>query len=177
MKMTLKTLMLGFIASTIFFSCEKNNGKTAETLSARDSAFIMEAAVLNTAEIQAGQLADSTSDTSTIKNFAMSLVSDHQAAQNDLKSLGAKVNITVADSTNSYNMMRLDSLRNLSGRAFDSAFILNQITDHTKAISDYQAEATSGNHTSVVNYANQYLPTLQKHLNTADSIASAMHFQ
>ncbi len=177
MKMTLKTLMLGFIASTIFFSCKKNNSKTIETLSSRDSAFIMEAAVLNTAEVQVGQLADSTSDTSTIQNFAMTLINDHQAAQNDLKSLGAEVNIAIADTTNGYNMMRLDSLRNLSGRAFDSAFIMNQITDHTKAISDYQAESTSGNQTSVVNYANKYLPTLQKHLNTADSIATEMNFK
>jgi len=177
MKMTLKTLMLGFIAGTIFFSCEKNNSKTPETLSTADSLFITQAAVLNTAEVQAGQLADSTSDTSTIQNFATMLINDHQAAQNDLKSLGTRLNINVADSTNGYNKMRIDSLRSLSGRAFDSAFIMNQITDHTKAISDYQAESTSGNQTSVVNYANQYLPTLQKHLNTADSIATAMGFQ
>ena len=177
MKMTFKTLMLGFIASTIFFSCEKNKNTTTETLSSQDSGFIMQAAIANNAEIQAGQLADSTSDTSTIQNFAMTLINDHQAAQNDLKSLGTKLNINVGDSTNGYNMMRLDSLRTLSGRAFDSAFIMNQIIDHTKAISDYQAEATSGNHTSVVNYANQYLPILQMHLNTADSIATAMGFQ
>jgi len=177
MKMSLKVLFLGFIASIFFFSCKKHDTNNQETLNAQDRSFIMQAALSNTAEIQAGQLADSTSDSSVIKTFAQNLVTDHQAAQNDLKSLGAQLNVNVADSADSNHVLVLDSLRALTGRAFDSAFIMNQIQDHNKAISDYQAEINAGNKTSVVKYANQYLPALQMHLSTADSIATAMHFK
>ena len=177
MKMSFKTLMLAFIASIFFFSCKKHDTNNEETLNAQDRNFMMQAAMGNTAEIQAGQLADSTADSSAIQAFAAQLVSDHQAAQNDLKSLGAKVNVTVSDSADSNHTMMLDSLRGLTGRAFDSTFLMNQIQDHNQAISDYQAEISSGNKTSVIDYANQYLPTLQMHLNTADSIATAMHFK
>lgn len=177
MKILSKVLLFGFIASTVFFSCEKNKKNNEETLNTQDRNFIMQAAMSNAAEIQAGQLADSTADSSAIQAFAAQLVSDHQAAQNDLKSLGMQLNVGVTDSADSNHMMILDTLRGLSGRAFDSAFIMNQITDHNKAISDYQTEVSGGNKTSVVNYASQYLPALQMHLNTADSIATAMHFQ
>ena len=178
MKILVKTLLLGFIASTVFFSCKKNdNNNNTETLSTQDRNFIMQAAIGNTAEIQAGQLADSTTDTSLVQNFATMLVNDHQSAQSDLKSVGSQVNANVPDSANAYHMMLLDTLRGYSGRAFDSAFIMNQIMDHTEAINQYQAEASAGNNTAVMNYANTHLPVLQKHLNTADSIATVMNFK
>jgi len=177
MKMSLKVLVFAFIASIFFFSCKKHETNNQETLNAQDRNFIMQAALGNTAEIQAGQLADSTADSSAIKNFAAQLVSDHQAAQNDLKTLGTQVNVNVADSADSNHLMILDTLRGLTGRAFDSAFIMNQIQDHNRAISDFQAEINSGNKSSVIKYANQYLPALQMHLSTADSIATEMHFK
>jgi|SRR5690242_16333137 len=177
MKISFKTLMLGFAATLIFYSCKKHDQNNQETLNAQDQTFIRQAALGNSAEIQLGQFADSTADSSIIKNFAAQLVSDHQAAQNDLKSLGTKLNVAVLDSMDSSHTMMLDSFRMLSGRAFDSSFIINQINDHNKAISDYQAEIDQGNRTEVINYANQYLPKLQQHLNMADSIASAMHFK
>lgn len=177
MKILLKTLFFGFIASTLFFSCEKNKNSNEEALSTQDHNFIMQAAMSNAAEIQAGRLADSTADSSSIRAFGARLANDHLQAQNDLKSLGIEVNVNVSDSADSNHMMILDTLRGLTGRAFDSAFIMNQIMDHNKAINDYQAEVSSGNKTSVMNYASKYLPTLQMHLNTADSIATAMHFK
>lgn len=177
MKMSLKVLFLGFIAGIFFFSCKKHETNNQETLNAQDRNFMMQAALGNTAEIQAGQLADSTADSSVIKTFAQNLVTAHQAAQNDLKSLGTQVNVNVADSADSNHVMILDSLKALTGRAFDSAFIMNQIQDHNKAISDYQAEINAGNRSAVVKYANKYLPALQMHLTMADSIATLMHFK
>ena len=178
MKMTLKTLMLGFIASTIFFSCEKNKNNTNnETLTAQDQTFLNEASATNTAEIQIGQLADSTADTSFIQSFATQLVNDHQAAQSDLKSIGTQVSYNVNDSLDNTHSMMLDTLRGLTGRAFDSVFVLRQIQDHNAAIANYQNEINSGNRTEVVQYANRYLPTLQQHLQTADSIATVMNFK
>ena len=177
MKISLKTVMIGFVATLVFYSCKKHDNNTQETLNAQDQTFIRQAALANSAEIQMGQFADSTADSSIIQNFAAQLVSDHQAAQNDLKSLGTKLNVSVLDSMDSGHTMMLDSFRMLSGRAFDSSFIINQINDHNQAISNYQAEISGGNKTEVINYANQYLPKLQQHLNMADSIATAMHFK
>jgi putative membrane protein len=71
----------------------------------------------------------------------------------------------------------MDTLRGLSGRMFDSVYIMNQIKDHQAAISDFQNEISEGNQSDVINYANKYLPKLQMHLQIADSIATVMKFK
>lgn len=177
MKISLKALLLGCAASLFFFSCEKKNTNNEETLNAQDHNFILQAETTNTAEIQAGQLAGSTADSSAIQTFASKLVSDHQAAQNDLKSLGTTDNVNVVDSIDASQTMTIDSLKGLTGHAFDSVFIMNQIQVNNQAIADYQAEINAGNKSNLISYANKYLPTLQMHLTTADSLATAMHFK
>jgi putative membrane protein len=177
MKMTLKTLMLGLIAGTFFFSCKKNDNNNTETLSAQYQTFIDQAFASNTAEIRIGGMADSTADSSAIRAFGRQLMGEYQAAQNDLKSLGQTVKFNVSDSLDSAHMLMIDTLMGLTGRAFDSVFILRQIQDHNAAIANYQNEINSGNRSQVVQYANKFLPGLQMHLNTADSLATAMGFK
>ena len=178
-----KVLLPCIIASFIFFSCKKNNSRSNETLTTQDRNFITQASISNTVEIQAGQYADSTADSTTdssasmIKAFASKMVTDHMAAQNDLKSLGNTVNMSVADSVDLMHASQMDSLKMLTGRAFDSAYILNQIADHQSAINTFQQETTSGNRSEVINYANKYLPVLQMHLQMADSLATALGFK
>ena len=81
------------------------------------------------------------------------------------------------DSVDSMHAALLVTLRGLSGRMFDSVYIVNQIKDHQAAISDFQNEISEGNKSDVVNYANKYLPKLQMNLQMADSIATVMKFK
>jgi putative membrane protein len=105
------------------------------------------------------------------------MVTDHTTAQNDLKTLGTNVNVAVADSIDSMHGSLIDTLKTLSGRAFDSVYIMSQIKDHQTVISNFQQEINSGNKTDVISYANKYLPKLQMHLQMADSIATLMNFK
>ncbi len=177
MKISFKFLLLCVVTSAFFFSCKKNDSTNQETLNTQDQNFIVQAEMYNSAEIRAAQIADTTTDSAVIKSFAQKLVSDQQAAQSDLQTLGMQVNVAVSDTIGADQTLMLDSLRGLTGRAFDSTFIMNQIQDHNQVIAEYQAEVNAGNKSSVINYANKYLPTLQMHLNAADSIATAMHFK
>lgn len=178
-----KVLLLFIVAVFFFFSCKKNNSSNNESLTTQDRNFITQASLSNNAEIQAGQYADSTADSTTdslatsIKAFAAKMVADHRNAQNDLKTLGNSLNVTVTDSVDSMHASQLDSLKMLNGRAFDSAYIISQIADHQAAINTFQQETSSGNKSSVINYANKYLPVLQMHLQMADSLATAMGFK
>jgi putative membrane protein len=178
MKITSKNFLLSVAASFLIFSCDKNNdNNNNETVSAQDQAFISQAALANTAEVQAGQVASTTADSSVIQMFAQQMVSDHTTAQTDLKTLGNTVNVAVPDSLDSMHSSLLDTLKTLTGRAFDSVYITSQITDHQSAISSFQQEISSGNKSDVINYANKYLPKLQLHLQMADSIATVMNFK
>lgn len=177
MKITSKYLLLFCLTSIIFFACKKNDTNNNETLNAQDRNFISQAALANTAEIQAGQLAATNADSSTVKSFAQTMVNDHTTAQGDLKALGNTLQVNVPDSIDSIHSSVMDSLKTLTGRAFDSVYIMNQIADHQKVISDFQEEVSSGNKSDVIGYANKYLPKLQMHLQMADSVATVMNFK
>lgn len=176
MKTRAKLGMLILISSFFFFSCKKKTNNN-EAISTQDRTFMMQASAGNTAEIQAAQLADSISDTTAIQAFAHMMISDHTTAQNDLKSLGSSISVSVTDSVDAMHQSMMDSLRMMSGRAFDSVYIIRQIADHQAAISQFQEEKNSGNRTEVIDYANKYLPKLQMHLQMADSIAHVMGYQ
>lgn len=176
MKTHAKLGALILISSFFFFSCSKKTDNN-ETISTQDRTFMMQASAGNTAEIQAAQLADSISATTAIQAFAQMMISDHTTAQNDLKTLGTNISVPVTDSVDAMHQSMMDSLRMMSGRAFDSVYTLRQIADHQTAIAQFQQEINSGNRTEVIDYANKYLPKLQMHLQVADSIATAMHYQ
>jgi putative membrane protein len=178
MKITSKNFLLCIAASFLIFSCDKNNNNNNnETVSQQDQTFISQTALTNTAEVQAGQLASTTADSTIIQMFGQQMVSDHTTAQTDLKTLGSSVNVAVPDSLDSAHSSLIDTLKTLTGRAFDSVYITHQIADHQAAISSFQQEINSGNKSDVINYANKYLPKLQLHLEMADSIATIMNFK
>ena len=61
----------------------------------------------------------------------------------------------------------------MSGRAFDSAYMHNQVTDHQTTVANFQTELNQGQDQDVKNYANKNLPHIQIHLQRADSITNA----
>lgn len=176
MKTYSKILALTVIASFFLFSCSKKTNDN-EMLTTQDRTFISQASMGNTAEVKAAQLADSISTSAAVHAFAQQMITDHTTAQNDLKTLGNNVNVTVTDSVDALHQRMMDTLRTLSGPAFDSVYLIRQIADHQTVISQFQEEANSGNRTEVVDYANKYLPKLQMHLQVADSIAKAMNYE
>lgn len=176
MKSHATTLMLAITVSFFLFSCSKKTNNN-ETITTQDRTFMAQASAGNSAEIQTAQLADSISDTAAIQSFAQMIITDHTNAQNDLKALGNNIMVPVTDSVDGMHQSFMDSLKMMSGRPFDSLYITRQIADHQNAIAIFEQEINSGNRTEVVSYANKYLPTLKMHLQKADSISQAMHYQ
>jgi putative membrane protein len=83
----------------------------------------------------------------------------------------------VKDTIDAAHVTLMQTLQGLSGRAFDSTYIVNQVSDHQKTVTDFQTELSSGSRSEVKDYANKYLPKIQMHLQKADSIATAMGFK
>jgi predicted outer membrane protein len=59
----------------------------------------------------------------------------------------------------------------LSGTRFDNEFATMMVAGHKKHISEYQREAKESD--QVGSYAKETLPTLEKHLHTAESLVSS----
>lgn len=178
MKITSKNLLLGISASLLLFACDKNDdNKSVNALNAQDRTFMLQTSLANTAETGAGALANSSGDNQMVKDYGQDMVTDHTTAQTELKSLGTDLGVSTPDSVDAKHQHLKDTLMTLSGRAFDSIYIMSQIADHQAVIDQFDEEVSSGSKTEVINYANKYLPKLQMHLELADSIANVMNFK
>ena len=155
-------------------SCSKTN---ENDVIASDQTFMTQAALSNSAEIDAGTLASTNASSAEVKAFGLMMVTEHTTAQNDLKTVGTKIGLTVKDTIDPAHVALKQKLMSLSGRAFDSVYIMSQIADHQVTLANYITEINSGNNINVLNYANNYRPHIAMHYNTADSIAKAMKFK
>ena len=176
MKLTTKSFITCVALSFTLLSCEKDDEDT-NVLNDTDRTFIMQASLSNSAEVGAGALATTMGEDAMIQSFGQMMVSDHTTAQSDLKATGNTVGVNVKDTIDAAHITLMQTLQGLTGRAFDSTYIVNQITDHQKTVQAFQTELNSGSRNEVEDYANKYLPKIQMHLQKADSIATAMGFK
>ncbi len=141
-------------------------------VSGSDSNFATKAAAGGMAEVQFGQLALKNASSGDVKAFAQKMVDDHTKANNKLKDVAAKDNITLPSSMDSKDQAAYDRLSKLTGPAFDRAYMRDMVSDHKKDVAAFQKEANNGGNSDVKNFASETLPTLQEHLKLAQDTES-----
>ena len=164
--MKTKFLFAGLLIVALAPACKKD-----KKLSDTDENFMKNAAYANYNEIDAGQLAGTQATDSAVRSFAHMMVAEHQTALNELKSLAQDKDIALPTGPDAAHIAAKQQLQQLSGHAFDSAYIHMQVTDHQTTVNLFQGEINSGENEDVQNYARKYLPHIQMHLNMADTIA------
>jgi len=70
---------------------------------------------------------------------------------------------------NSKQKAMYEKMSKLSGDSFDRAFAKEMVADHKKDIKEYEKEAKKNDAAGA--YAKETLPTLHKHLETAQSLS------
>jgi putative membrane protein len=139
-----------------------------------DQQFIDMAAQTDMVEANLGQLAQTAADSQPVKDYAQSLVTDHTADYQHLKDMGAQASLTVPTAINEENnKTMIGPFEKLKGGAFDHRYIQDMIAGHTKAIAVYKKEAAEAENPAVKSYAEQTLPTLEKHLSGAKDLEKA----
>jgi len=79
--------------------------------------------------------------------------------------------VTPPSEPNSKQKAVYERLSKLSGDNFDREFVKAMVEDHKKDIRDFEKEAQKKNDPAA-EFANETLPTLRKHLEMAQSLAS-----
>lgn len=159
------------IGSISFFACEKDDDNDNDWINETDRSFTLHAAMSNTAEIRAGELASNKGTDPAVRAYGQMMVNDHTAVQTELKNLASGLGLTAPDSVDAAHAALAQQLQAMSGRAFDSMYIHSQIKDHDNAIDLFRNQTEEGNNWRLRDYAKKHLPHLQMHLNTADSIS------
>jgi putative membrane protein len=135
-----------------------------------DRQFITKAVQGNLAETAMGRLAQQKAGSDGVRSFGQMLEQDHSSANQQATSAASSLNVTVPTQPNRLQRAAYNRMSKLSGNRFDREFVKHMVTDHRKDISDYRKQARRSDG-QVSAYAQATLPTLQKHLETAQSLA------
>jgi len=147
-------------------------GKATQTNSANrmkgsDDSFVTKAAQGGLAEVELGQLAVQKATNPKVKEFGQKMVDDHTKANDELKAIAGQKGLTMPTQADSKSESTKNKLSNLSGAAFDRAYMQDMVSDHKTDVSEFQKEADKGTDPEVKAFASKTLPTLQQHLQLA----------
>jgi putative membrane protein len=140
-----------------------------------DKAFLDDAIQGNLGEISIGELAQKNGNSDGVRSFGQMLVQDHSAANEKAMSLAKTHDVTPPTEPKAESKQVHDTLAKLSGDAFDKEFAKAMVEDHKKDIKEFEEQAKGSD--DVAGFAKETLPTLQKHLETAQSLVSGKSAQ
>jgi putative membrane protein len=93
----------------------------------------------NNTDISYAKLVPARAQSQAIKDFAARMLTDHNGVNRIITDLMNRINMTPEENTTSLDFRdesttKRDLMRELEGRAFDSTYIANEITYHTKLL-------------------------------------------
>ena len=155
------------LAATIA-TAQTSRSQSANRMTA-DNTFITKAAEGGMAEVELGKLATSHASNDRVKQFGQKMVDDHSKANNELSQIASKKGVTVPTSLAAKDQATVDKLSKLNGAEFDKAYMDDMVKDHRTDVSEFQKEANSGTDPDVKAFAAKTVPTLQQHLQMAET--------
>jgi putative membrane protein len=137
-----------------------------------DNEFVEKAAQGGMTEVELGKLAQEKASSADVKQFGSHMVMDHSKANDDLKAIAAKNNITIPTTLDAKHQAEVNRLSALSGPAFDKAYVHTMVKNHETTAADFKAESTNGENADVKNFAATTLPTIESHLADVENLES-----
>lgn len=186
------TLMLAIaVASLGFQACNENkkdgtdsveNANDANDLKEQkgtgaeddDGDFAVKAANGGMLEMEVARLAREKAQSSDVKEFAAMIMTDHQKANDELKALAARKNITLPARLGEDEQKHVDELAKLSGAEFDKKYVDLMVEDHEDDVKLFKEAADDSDDADLKAFAAKQLPTLQKHLERITTIDKNM---
>lgn len=162
----------------MYSACTNNQENKAEksTILANQSdvdegakEFMKAASIGGVMEVELSKVARQQSSNRSVKEFADMMIKDHTRIYNELKKLATDKHILLPIELEPEQKQELDELRKVSGSAFDERYMRLMVTNHEKAIADYQTGARNRDR-DVNKLASAKIDSLKIHLNSAKSI-------
>lgn len=144
----------------------------ATTPASGAQSFVNTAAASDAFEIATSKLALEKSNSAAIKKFANQMIAAHTGSTDKLKATTAGLTpaITPDPTLNAAQQAKLDSLKGLTGTAFDTAYIAAQREAHQQALDLLQAYGATGEVPALKTFATGLAPTVAAHLNMAKGL-------
>ncbi|MGN6492741.1 MAG: DUF4142 domain-containing protein [Agriterribacter sp.] len=180
------------IAGALFaFSCNNQPADPVETADSTNEAkqdqapvesdvqkntsdFLVKAADGGMAEVAAGKLGEQKASNKAVKDFAAMMVTDHTAANEEVKALATKLNITLPAAPSEEHQKKAADLSEKKAKDFDKDFMDMMVADHKKTIDLFKDASDDDINADVKAFISNTIPKLESHLAMADSIQKKM---
>ena len=139
-----------------------------------DSKFLTKAASGGMLEVELGKVVAQRATTPAAKQFAQQMVTDHTKANNELKALAAKKNITLPASLGDDQKKVYDEVLTEKGAKLDDKYVSEMVDDHEEDVKEFQEASTKAGDPEVKALAAKTLPVLQMHLTMIKKIQADM---
>lgn len=125
----------------------------------------------NFSEVSLGRIIQNRGSTAQVRRFGSMLVTDHSKGLAQAQQIAARLRLRIPTTLTPQARAEQVKLRHLSGRAFDREVRRYMIHDHREDISEFKAQARSGDR-ATAGYAAATVPVMEKHLSMAEAIRS-----
>jgi putative membrane protein len=161
-------------SSNIANAPANTNANPAGSLSSDDREFLTKAAQGGLLEVELGRLAAQKAQNADVKRFGQRMVDDHSKANTELKTLASAKGITVPTDLSAEGKEAQTKLSKLSGAEFDKEYMKLMVDDHQEDVSEFEEESRDADDPDVKAFAAKILPTLQEHLQLAQSTSAKL---
>lgn len=134
----------------------------------------------NNTDISYAKLAPARASSPAIKDFAARMLTDHSAVNASLNDLLNRIDLTPEENTTSLDFRdesttKRDLMRELEGHAFDSTYIANEVTYHTKLLASLDnLLIPNADNPQLKSALTQIRPAVAAHLAHAQRVQSAL---
>lgn len=147
------------------------SGGTSSAMTPQDKEFVSNAGMAGLAEVQMGNLALQNATSADVKAFAQRMVTDHSKSNEELQQLATTKGVALPAELDAGHKSALDHLTSLTGADFDKAYMQHMVEDHRKAVDLFTNGSTGAQDADLKAWAGRTLPTLQQHLQLAQTVA------
>jgi len=144
------------------------------TVNTADRLFMQQAAIGGMAEIALAELVAARSRDAAVKAFADRMKADHGKANADLKVITEAAGIKLPTALDPEHRAMREQLENLSGQAFDLAYLQGQLTDHQKSAQLLTYVIGSGQDPVLKTFAGKNLPVVLEHLDMVQELQAKL---
>lgn len=151
-----------------------SNTNTAEgnkvTTDEKSSSFLVRVANSGMAEVQLAKLAQQKATISAVKSFAAMLEKDHSAVGEQVKSFASQRNVTLPATVSDDHQKMYSDMEKMNGKDFEKEYISMMVKAHNDGIDLFENTRSNASDVDIKNFADKTLPTLKKHLDSAQAI-------
>lgn len=146
----------------------------AQTAKTDEQSFLEKTAEGQQIEISLGQLAEQRAINARVKDLGQQLVENHKKGSQQVEQLAMKEGVQLSPGVSEGRKQKVNKISELSGHAFDRAYIDYILEDHETTVDEFQRHVKTTQNLDIKQWIASTLPDLQTHRENARQVKSTL---